>query len=191
MDNITFTSAIRPIKSDKFRRIIDMISAENFVDYPWTCRESRKASEAYTVGILDCTMCGITDGKDVFMMHICPTTSENSDFLAIKKYITDRVDLNNKNLRALVLGAKENPSKYSTKLFDKFVKLLTKYKIPTTSLRGGNIYETVDVAYKSANDEWLISSYYFDEFIKKESPGTVLNKIFKTIKVADGDVITY
>lgn len=191
MDNISFTSLIRPVRTFEFDAASRQIPKKNFVDYPWTCKESVKAVGAYTKDVLDCTMCGITDGQKVFMMHICPTNIENSNFYKIKNYLLKKVDILNKNLSALVLGGKQTPEDgRSIALFDNFVNFLESKGIPTTSLRGGTTYEPVNVLYTSKNDEWLISGSYLDSFINKEAPEMVLGKIFPDIKLAPDDIIT-
>lgn len=192
MDGISFTSLIKPVKTEKFMLKTDLIPLCNFVDYPWTCKESRKAQSAFTTGVEDCTVCGITDGKDVLMMHICPTKAANANFSDISDFIKDKVDLKKDNLNALVAGGKFNPDdKRSLTLFDNFVKFLQQHNIPVSYLRGGDVYESVDIAYTSSSDEWIIASRYLDPFIEKLNPKEVLGKIFPKILVSDCDEITY
>lgn len=188
--DITFTSTIRPVKKALFDKIRITIPDNKFVDYPWTCKESVRGKSACTTNIRDCTMCGITDGQDVFMMHICPTQDANSNFLKIKDFILKRVNFKKENLSAFVLGAKEFPDdSRSSKLFDKFVNFLKSKGVPVTSIKGDDVDEPVDVLYKSKNDEWLISSYYLDRFIGKEPPEKVLKRIFPHIELAEDDII--
>lgn len=190
-NNITFTSIIRPVKKSVFDKAAGHISSKNFVDYPWTCSQSVRGQESYTTGVLDCTMCGITDGQDVFMMHICPTKEENSNFSKIKDFMLNKIDFKNKDLSAFVIGAKDYPDdKTSYRLFDNFIKFLKSKGVPTTSIRGGDVYEPVDVLYRSQNDEWLIASRYLDRFVGKEPPEKVLNHIFPEIKLIEDDIIT-
>ena len=188
--NITFTSLIRPIKSNLFYDIAFGMPKKNSVNYPWTVSQSVCAPQAYTTGVIDCTMCGITDGKDVFMMHICPTRKENSNFTTIKQFLLNKINFNNKDLSALVVGGRYYPhSNNSYKLFDNIVNFLKSKKVPTTTLKGKDIYEGVDILYRQQNDEWLISSKYLDNFINKEAPGVVLKKMFPEINVSDCDII--
>lgn len=190
MENITFTSLIRPVRSSDFIAAEKKVSPRNFVKYPWTVNESINASSAYTKDIVDCTMCGITDGKEVLMLHICPTMDKNSDFKQIKDFLLKKINFKSKNLNAVVLGAKYYPDdKRSLKLFDNFVKFLKSKKVPTTMLRGGEVYEPVNVMYKSQNDEWIIASKYLDNFINKDQPINVLKRIFPEIKLSVFDEI--
>lgn len=191
MDNkITFTSIIRPVKRSMFNNVVSGISRKNFVEYPWTVKESVIAKDAYTTGVIDCTVCGITDGEKVFMMHICPTNKDNFNFKKIKDFITKKVDLSNEDLSAVVIGAKSYPDdSRSYKLFDNFVKFLKSKNIPTTSIKGGDVYESVDVLYRQRNDEWLISGKYLDKYIDHTSSGLVLNKIFPQIELSEFDII--
>lgn len=190
MDKISFTSYIKPVTTSQFNAAARLITKKNFVDYPWTCKESKKAASAYTTDVLDCTMCGITDGRDVFMMHICPTSSENSNFLKIKNFLLKKINFENKDLSALVLGGKIfTDDNRSINLFYNFTNFLQSKHIPTTILRGGKIYEPVNVLYSSRKDEWLVASQYLDSFVNKEASKTVLEKIFPTIHLAVDDVI--
>lgn len=189
-DNITFTSVIRPVKTSLFDDIVSDISKKNEVNYPWTCRQSRRGKEVFTRGIIDCTMCGITDGKDVFMMHICPTKPDNAIFSKIGEYIQKNVDFSNKNLRAFVLGSRYYPNNNkSYTLFDNFVNFLKSKNVHTTSFKGGDIYEEVDVLYRKDRDEWLVASKYLDKYINKEPPGVILRKIFKNVELSKYDMI--
>ena len=115
--DITFTSTIRPVKKALFDKIRITIPDNKFVDYPWTCKESVRGKSACTTNIRDCTMCGITDGQDVFMMHICPTQDANSNFLKIKDFILKRVNFKKENLRCtsynIHFGKKRKATIYS------------------------------------------------------------------------------
>ncbi len=191
MENVSFTSLIRPVSSVEFYKATKKISYLNHVCYPWTIKESVKAPDAYTCDIIDCTMCGITDGKKVLMLHICPTMDANSDFSKIKEYLLKKINFKSKKLNAVVLGAKYYPDdNRSYKLFDNFIKFLKSQKVPTTTIRGEEIYEPVDVLYRSKNDEWLIASEYLDKFINKEHPLKLLKRIFPKIQLSDFDQIT-
>lgn len=191
MKNISFTSAIRPVSSAEFQKSIEKISYQNHVCYPWTIRESVKAADAFTFDIIDCTMCGITDGEKVLMMHICPNMDTNADFSKIKDYLSKKINFKSKNLNAVVLGAKYYPDdNRSFKLFDNFIKFLKSKKVPTTTVRGGEVYEPVDVLYKSQTDEWIIASKYLDNYIHKDQPINVLKRIFPEIKLSAFDKIT-
>ena len=60
--------------------VANKIGAKNYVDYPWTIKESVFSNNAYTKNIADCTVCGITDGLKVLLIHLCPTNKENFNF---------------------------------------------------------------------------------------------------------------
>ena len=80
MDNITFTSRIRPVTRAEFSRVILSYGDKNFVGYPWTLKESVLSNKAYTKDIADCSVCGITDGLKVLLIHLCPTEKINFQF---------------------------------------------------------------------------------------------------------------
>ena len=77
MNNLSFKSRIRPVSLEEFYPITNSIGRKGNVGYPWTLKESVLNDRAFTKGVIDCTVCGITDGDKVLMLHICPT---------IKKY---------------------------------------------------------------------------------------------------------
>lgn len=188
MNDITFTSSIRLVKTDLFNKTVSAIPKNHFVAAPWTCKESVKAAEAYTNRIMDCTLCGITDGKDVFMMHICPTENENKHFAKIKEYLKERIDLNNPDLQGFLLGARDYPDdKSSVALFDKFVELFKSLKIPFSRFKGSDNSNSLNVAYFSSKDEWLISSYPIDKFVGKKPSEELLKSVFQNVKLSNED----
>lgn len=76
MEKVSFTSRIRMVPLNEFRSAVANLPRKNFVSEPWTIKESVLADKAYTSDILDCTVCGLTDGQKVLLMHICPTNPQ-------------------------------------------------------------------------------------------------------------------
>ena len=83
MNNISFKSTIKPITKEQFNKIVLNYGLKNSVDYPWTVKETIISKNAYTEGVYDCTVCGIKDGINIILMHICPTRKENYFFSKI------------------------------------------------------------------------------------------------------------
>lgn len=188
MNDITFTSSIRLVKTDVFNKTVSAIPKSHFVAAPWTCKESVKAAEAYTSRVMDCTLCGLTDGTDVFMMHICPTEKENKHFAKIREYLKELIDLNNPDLQGFLLGARDYPDdKSSVALFDKFVDLFKSLKIPFSQFKGSDNFNSLNVAYFSSKDEWLISSYPVDKYVGKKPSEKLLNEVFQKVELSDID----
>lgn len=193
MENISFKSRIRLVPPGEFQRAAASIGRKNFVDAPWTIKQSILANKAYTTDVLDCTVCGLTDGQKVLLNHICPTMLENRNFEKIANFIKEKIDLTNKDLQGFVLGSKPYlaSSPDSPVLFDKFVKLLEKYNIPASTFKGGPFVN--NVAYSSVKDEWLISNPFISESFKKEasSPAELFQKTFDNVAVSDADEICW
>lgn len=186
MDKISFTSAIRPIPAKEFAKITGAMGGKNSVNFPWTIKEAVKAPNAYTTGILDCTVCGITDGKNVYQMHLCPDVDKNHHFSEIFRYIRQNIDLKNENLQGFLCGSR--PHKKSQDIYNKFVEFFKNYNIPFTELK--NAKNSFNVAYSSSKDEWMISDYHFDKFINANaSSEDVLNKMFEKVRISDLDEI--
>lgn len=193
MDNISFKSKIRLVPSAEFHRAAFVIGEKNFVKAPWTIKQSVLSNGAYTTDILDCTVCGLTDGQKVLLNHICPTHYANKDFNQIAEFIKSKIDLTNQFLQGFILGSKPNcsASPRSTTMFDNFVEFLQKYNIPFSEFKGGP-YEN-NVAYSSLNDEWLISNKSINDKMKKnfKTPYPVLDSIFDKVQISEEDEIAW
>lgn len=191
MDNkISFTSRIRLVPMSEFYETAFKIGEKKFVKEPWTIRESVLADSAYTTDILDCTVCGLSDGEKVLLTHICPTNPANDSFSKIEKFMLSKIDIANKYLQGFLLGSKPNNinSPNSTKLFDKFVEFMKKYEIPFSQFKGGPLEN--HVAYSSKTDEWIISNCtILGSHIKPydKNPLPLFERIFDDVKVSDLD----
>lgn len=190
-NNITFTSYIRPVTVERFYEKAISMPQKNYVGYPWTVKESVKAASAYTEDVEDCTAFGITDGAKVFLLHICPTKSQNSNFENIANFIKSKVNLNNNELQGILVGSKSDCrySKSSAQLFDKFLGFVEKYNIPTSIFRSSFDDDRCHLAYSSVKDEWIISSKIIDNLIKKFPPGEVFTRYFKEVKISPEDIV--
>ena len=194
MNNISFQSRIRPISKNEFSKITSSYGQKVFVDYPWTVKESVLDKKAYTKGVFDCTVCGITDGLKVLMLHICPTRKENADFNVITNYIKKRFDLKDSNLQGFLLGSKKLPflDKKSEEIFHNFEKFFEKHNIPYSKIKGG-LHEN-DVAYSSTTDEWLVSHEMLEnENIKKfhRTPAKFLKEFYNDVKISELDELSW
>lgn len=194
MNNVSFQSRIRPISKREFSKITSSYGQAVYVNYPWTIKESVLSNKAYTKGVFDCTVCGITDGIRVLMLHICPTKKENENFDAIASFIKSKIDLTNSNLQGFLLGSKKLPflKDKSQKIFDNFENFFEKYKIPYSKIKGG-LHDN-DVAYSSITDEWLISHEMLeDENIKDshKTPEKFLEHFYNDVKISELDELVW
>ncbi len=192
-NNISFTSNIKLVTMPEFRQIASKIGQRHAVNAPWTIKESKLASSAYTTGILDCTVCGLTDGQSVLLNHICPTNLDNSNFAKIERFIRNKVDLQNPDLQGFILGSKANlpKSPYSVPLFDKFVDFMNRHNIPFSQFKGGQFEN--HVAYSSQTDEWIISNDLVKDWLKDVFPDVkpVFNRIFDKVEVSKLDELSW
>ena len=193
MNDITFTSRIRHCTKNEFNMVANKIGAKNHVDYPWTIKESVFSENAYTKSIADCTVCGITDGLKVLLIHLCPTNKENFNFTKVVDLIKNKFDLTNPDLQALLIGGKPECTHGadSYKLFGMFEKFLEDSKIPFSKLKGG--MNTKDVAYLREKDEWLIAndSVKRPQFGGYFSPEKAVKEAYMEVKIADCDELTW
>ncbi len=192
MEKVSFTSRIRMVPLNEFRSAVANLPRKNFVSEPWTIKESVLADKAYTSDILDCTVCGLTDGQKVLLMHICPTNPKNKSFAKIEEFIKKKLNLYDKDLQGFILGSKADNinSPHSTKLFDKFVEFMKKYDIPFSKFKGG-LFEH-NVAYSSVKDEWLIGNCVMSDGLRqiyKKDPKMLYGRLFDEIEVNDLDEI--
>lgn len=193
MDNITFTSRIRPVTKAEFSRVVSSYGNKNFVGYPWTIKESVLSDKAFTKDIADCTVCGITDGLKVLLIHLCPTEKINFQFNKVTDFIKEKFNLNNPDLQAILVGGKPECTHGadSYKLFGMFEKFLEDSKIPFSKLKGG--MGTKDVAYSSATDEWIVSNdvFKFPERNQFKTAQKAMEEVYNEVKIADCDEVRW
>ena len=193
MDNITFTSRIRPVTRAEFSRVISSYGDKNFVGYPWTLKESVLSNKAYTKDIADCSVCGITDGLKVLLIHLCPTEKINFQFNKVVDFIKEKFDLNNPDLQAILIGGKPECTHGvdSYKLFGMFENFLDNSKIPYSKLKGG--MGTKDVAYSASTDEWIIhnDAFKFPERNIFKPVEKAMEETYNEVKIADCDELRW
>ncbi|MBE7702655.1 MAG: hypothetical protein E7Z89_01260 [Cyanobacteria bacterium SIG28] len=173
--NISFKSGFKPVNYAEYGKITNTISKKFFVDFPWTVNESVKASNAKTSMVFDCSVLGITDGKDVLMLHLCPSVKENSDYNKIKNFILKKIKIDNPNLQAALFGSQYNWTD-SANLNDFLLSLMKKWNIPCSIFNTSK--EAFNVAYKSNIDEWYITSKNISKALEAENTNS--EDVFKS-----------
>lgn len=184
-NNLQFKSKIRPINYLKYREIIDKMGKNVEVKPPWTLAESIKNKNAFSTNIIDCTVCGLTNGQDVLMLHICPTVEKNKNFSKIKDFILKNFDVTSYDTRGFLVGSQKNNmySQFSDTLFQNFVNFMEKFEIPFSQFRGTKKVP-VHVAYSSTRDEWLLSNPIVNPY-RCDLESLKMN--FDDIKIDKGD----
>ncbi len=194
MNNISFQSRIKLVSPNQFNQCISGLGRDKYIDYPWTITESILSDKAYTKNVFDCTVCGITDGIKVLMMHICPTRKENINFTKIIDYIKNKIDLENNELQGFLLGSKNLPmlGEKSSEIFENFEKFFNKNGIPFSKIKGG--LHTNNVAYCSSSDEWIVSHEMLENEKLKEHFGTplkFLKHFYNDVKIDNLDELSW
>lgn len=186
MKEISFTSAIHPVSLKEFSRKAASIGEKYFVDFPWSMEQAVKAEKATTRGVNDCTMFGISDGREILMEHLCPDIELNHSTYFLKQHIARYIDTKSPFNQAVVIGSK--PDKKSQSVYSNVINMLKYFNIPYTELK---ISETpVNIAYISSSDEYLLSSSSIDNLIKKGLDNeTIINKTFKKVNISNDDYI--
>lgn len=189
MDNISFTSLIRPVTGKEFSQITSAIARKNFAAYPWTAKESVKAEKAFTTRVCDCTLLGLTDGKDVLMMHLCPTQNANKNRFELKRFIAQKMDMKNPDLQTILIGSKENTE--SQNLYNTLQEILESYNIPFSELKISGKDYSIDTAYSSQKDEWIVTCRKIDKLLQSGVKNNleVLKNIFKKVNISACDEI--
>lgn len=186
MNEVSFTSAITPVNQVQLAKKIANLDKKAFVAFPWTIQDSVKAASAGTTRVCDCSVMGITDGTDVFLMHLSPEYELNHSTYFIRQFIAKNVDLFNKNLQAILIGSK--PTKKSQDVYNKLLMVLHEFKIPFSELKHAK--DATNVFYSSVNDEWLISSQCIDRAIKQgKTSEEILKNTFNTVNISPLDYI--
>lgn len=188
MNNISFQSRIRPVNLSEYYSLTSSYGKKCFVSDPWTIKESVLKPNVYTGNVIDCTVCGITDGDKALLMHICPTLEENKNFEKIENFLKEKLKfLNNEYLQGFLLGSQGTALFDSRNLFDNFDKLLNKLNIPTSKFRAG--FGETFVAYSSIKDEWLIANRDVAELKKVHSDRNILNEMFDYVEISELDEV--
>lgn len=185
-NNISFQSRIKPVQASKYKEQTQKITEKFFVDFPWTINEAVKSKQAYTADVWDCSVLGITNKKEVLLLHLCPSVAENLDFNKIKNFIKKKVKLGSENLQAVLLGSQLDFQ--NSKPLNDFLKNLMKdLGIPCSVLT--NSTSPFNVAYSSNTDEWLISMPEINRDIlaKDFSSEEILRRSFKEVELSSLD----
>ena len=192
MDNVSFQSRIKLTSMNAFDKEV-RYGKRNYVNYPWTVKQSVISDKAATTDIYDCTAAGFTDGLKVMLLHICPSMAENSNFKKIEKFITSKLDIDSPYLQGFILGSKNfNPnSPNSPKVFDFFLNFMDKRFIPFSFFRGGDYAN--NIAYSSLTDEWIIGSELLNTVSKDvfKTPKNAVEKIFEEVKISNCDELIW
>ena len=185
-NNISFKSTFKPVTKSEFSKIALRIPKQFSVDYPWTIKKSVTAVEAITNNVYDCSVLGISDGENVFLMHICPTIKENSNFNKIKDFILKKINIHKPNLQAVLIGSQKSWEN-SKKLNDFLLDLTKKWNIPCSIFGTGK--NPVNVAYSSKTDEWSMTSYYIEKSILEgdKNPEKIFKTEFDDVKLSSFD----
>lgn len=180
MSEVSFTSAIRPVSLTKFER--ETADITNNVNH-WYVEGAKKGLSAKTDRIMDCTALGLTDGENVFLMHIIPDLSSNKKYFEkIIAKIKQNIDITSQYIQGLLVGSKSY-SRESQIGYNNFARFLKENKIPFTELKGGDTVHKI--GYHTTKDEWLISNYDIDSLIRSgEKDSTKLLEIgFDKVKI--------
>ena len=186
MDSISFQSRIRPVGINDFLIKAREIGEKGNACAPWTVIDSAINPDVFTRGIIDCTACGITDGKNAFLTHICPTVRENRDFTKIENFIRTMLKpMKQEYLQAILVGSQGKEPRESRVLFNKFVDLMERLNIPASIFRAAD--NDVDIAYIEKSDEWIIATKDVPALLKDRSPEEAIREIFEEVKLSEKD----
>ena len=193
MNNISFKSRIRPVGNWEFQGLTSGFAKKQYVNYPWTVKESVLSEKAITKNVYDCTVCGITDGLKVLMLHICPTKKENEKFSNIINFIKTHIDLKKTNLQGFLFGSrKDTPDNKSERIFKNFETFMKENNIPYSKIKGSSTFS--DVAYSSETDEWLIKHEKMgsaEAIANCKKPINFFTTYFDDVKISDLDEVDW
>ncbi len=186
MENISFTSRLKPITLSEFRHTISSIGSQNSVDFPWSINQTRKGKDVYTTNVIDCSSCLITNGQEAVLMHLTPDTEQNHAFSLVLAKLRNLLDLKDSNLQAVLLGSKNH--KKSLDIYNKFKELLKQLNIPFSEFKNGKT--PTSIAYKTSSDEVYITNNTIDKLLKKNMKASdTLNASFENLTISSCDEI--
>lgn len=180
MSEISFTSSIRPVSLAKFNK--ETADIANFVNQ-WSIEGARKGISAKTDRIMDCTALGLTDGENVFLMHIIPDISSNKAFFEkIIAKVKQNIDITSEYIQGLLVGSKSY-SRESQIGYNNFARFLKANKIPFSELKGGDTVH--EIGYHARKDEWLVSNFDIDSLIRsgETNPMKLLELSFDKVRI--------
>ena len=171
-DNISFQSKIKFISYKDFTQKVSALNKKkHYVTYPWTPDTMKKGKNLYTDNIMDCIAGGVVDGGKVVMFHICTRTHNEAlrtrqrgfDVNEIKRRISEKVDLANKNLHAFILGGFQMGEKSmdNSQKLNKMVKIFENLEIPCTVIGGRcdtHIFGRYGMFYENKSDTFFITN---------------------------------
>ncbi len=193
LNNIAFTSTIRPVTIHQYQYEVSHFENPKFVGFPWTLDEAKSGKNIYTTNVIDCTVCGIKVKDKVFLLHTSPLQIANKNFQKIEEVIEENVDLKADDIQAILIGGKppytHGPDSYNQ--FENYEKFLQKHNIPYTKLKGG--MGSKHVAYSSKKDEWLIanSSMATMQERTRTTPMNELKKVFNEVSICSKDKVSW
>lgn len=186
MQEISFTSAIRPIPVSEFNKLASAMGEKFHAAYPWNFESGKVGADVFTKNVVDCTSCVISDGKRAIMMHLTPDDELNHSRYFLREYLRNNFGLNNPNMSAIVLGSKKTVP--SLNIFKNFVELLKDAQVPFSILKTAKT--PFHVAYKSNTDTVYISSFGMEDgLLKGKSSNEVLKSLFEKVEISKFDEI--
>ena len=191
----SFQSTIQIVNPEEFAVAVQRIS-NNEVKFPWTINGSRLSIDVYTRGVYDCGVVGITNGKEAFLMHICPTEVANSNFTKIRDFILEKIRyMRNEYVQGFVLGGKADiscqSSPKSMEYADNYCEIFKHEGIPFTKLLGGKDWN--DVAYFTEKDMWLIGNIQSAQLRNayRDNPAAAAKSIFDKVDLCEFDEFSW
>ena len=119
-------------------------------------------------------------------MHLNPETKLNHSLYYLKNHVAQNINPKKLSNHAILIGSKN--TKKSQDIYMKLVEILKYFNIPFSELKIAN--NPLHVAYKTSDDEWIITSSTINKLLKNKIDNKFLiNKIFKKVNINKGDHI--
>lgn len=171
-NSVNFQSKIKLVDMAAFNAKTKALNPKKHeVGYPWTPETMKKGKNLFTTQIMDCIAGGIVDNGKVAMFHLCTrhqkdakkTRQKGFSIKEIERRILERVNLENENLHAFILGGfhtREN-SKYNVNKLNKIKNVFEKHKIPYSILgarRDVHYFGRYSLLFDNKEDTWYVAN---------------------------------
>ncbi len=128
---------LKPISIAEYLDTKKTLGRKNYVDEPWTLKQSITEDTIATDCIRECTVVGIKGKNGVTINHLNPNNPENYDLKPVADALAKQIQAQGKDAKAFMLGSVEIDTK-SNYQFWKLYEILEKMGIPFSAYKTGD-----------------------------------------------------
>lgn len=189
MNNISFTSTIKPVTYDEMKTVKSRLEPRKMGS-----RYSETMEGNYVENNLYDTYVSVSNGKLTATSLIDSKKYKRCDMQKLGEQQADwyynLYMLDDTDTHAVIIGSKNNAkSKYNSEgCFQLLQDMMDVYGKSTTILRGNRDLKGTDIAFDKKKDTYYVANSISDKLIKKGiDSNTVLNKMYDEVVISSKD----